>query len=98
MQACQLKWAVSVDKRDDLAACFDSYGVRRSYELCYGEENPNQIQIYERYVCKDDLTVTHHASAAFKKFGATMAEKYPGLIMTKERATFFESNVGYMSK
>ncbi len=79
--------------------CYDAEPRTISYQLCVGEEDPEStILIYERYVTKEDLTGTHHASAPFKALGETIAERYPNLILEKTRATYWETEVGYMEK
>ena len=46
-----------------------------SYELCVSEEDPNTILIYERYSTKEDLSITHRNTAAFKAFGKWLNEE-----------------------
>ena len=67
-----------------------------SYELCTGEEDENDIIIYERYVTKGDLTGTHHGSQAFKDFGKKVADN--GWALEKTRATYYETNLGFMRR
>jgi quinol monooxygenase YgiN len=46
-----------------------------SYEMCVSEEDPNTILIYERYVAREDLSITHRNTAAFKAFGKWLNEE-----------------------
>ncbi len=70
-----------------------------SYEACVGEEDPNEIIIYERYTTKSALTDVHHKSSPFLAFGKALNEgALKGLVAAKSRATYYESNVGYMSR
>ncbi|KAF5842471.1 hypothetical protein DUNSADRAFT_7081 [Dunaliella salina] len=39
-----------------------------SYQLSVGEENPDSLVIFERYISKAYLEQVHQESAAFKKF------------------------------
>ena len=67
-----------------------------SYELCVKEgSNDTEVLIYERYVSKADLEVTHAASAPFKAFGKWLAEE-SNILVAKSKATYFETNVGHM--
>ena len=74
-----------------------------SYELCLAEnareadvEGGAEVLIYERYVDKEDLTTTHHASAAFKAFQTSLAEA--AIVAERSRATWVETGLGYMSR
>lgn len=74
-----------------------------SYELCLAEnareadlEGGAEVLIYERYVAKEDLSVTHHASVAFKEFQSSLAEA--AIVAERSRATYTESGLGYMSR
>jgi quinol monooxygenase YgiN len=70
-----------------------------SYELCSGESDENEIIIYERYASKSDLTETHNSGAAFKAFGKLLGEGgLKGLVLEKEKATYWETNVGFMER
>lgn len=70
-----------------------------SYELCVGEEDENEICIYERYVEKADLVGTHNSGASFKAFGKRLGEgNLKGLVLSKEKMTFFETNTGFMDR
>ena len=70
-----------------------------SYELCSGEEDENSIIIYERYVAKVDLTSTHNEGVIFKAFGKKLGEgELKGLVLEKSKSTFYETNVGFMSR
>jgi quinol monooxygenase YgiN len=46
-----------------------------SYELIVNEEDKNTVLIYERYVSKEDLTITHNNGEAFKAFGKWVGEQ-----------------------
>ena len=80
--------------------CLENEPNTLSYELAYGEEDPNEIIIYERYVTKSDLVDVHHKGAAFLAFGKRIGPDGPlaGLVLNKTKATYFESNVGYMGR
>jgi quinol monooxygenase YgiN len=70
-----------------------------SYELCAGEEDENSIIIYERYVSKADLTLTHNEGIAFKAFGKRLGEgELKGLVLEKSKEFYVETNVGFMSR
>lgn len=70
-----------------------------SYELVVQEDVPAgadgiEVLIYERYAAKADLTGPHWGSDAFKAFGKALAES--GILLSKERWTGYETNVGHM--
>jgi quinol monooxygenase YgiN len=46
-----------------------------SYELLVSESDPNEILIYERYIARSDLDVTHAEQPAFQAFGKWAAEE-----------------------
>jgi quinol monooxygenase YgiN len=46
-----------------------------SYELCVAEDDPNTLLIHERYVSREDLSITHRGTAAFKAFGKWLNEE-----------------------
>ena len=61
-----------------------------SYELCVKEGTEDsaagtELLIYERYVTKADLEVTHNASAPFKAFGKWLNEE-SGIVLAKSKA------------
>ena len=71
-----------------------------SYELCVkegteGSASGVELLIYERYVSKEDLEVTHHASKPFKEFGRWLNEE-SGIVLAKSKAFWHETNVGHM--
>jgi quinol monooxygenase YgiN len=61
-----------------------------SYELCVKEGTQDsaagtELLIYERYVSKADLEVTHNASAPFKAFGKWLNEESM-IVLAKSKA------------
>ena len=82
------KWRVLADY------CKQNEPHTLSYEALQSRENPHTILIHERYVTESDLTVVHHSSQPFKDFGKWLAES--GLVLEKTRATYDETNVGFM--
>ena len=76
--------------------CYKHEPRTLSYILMEGEEDANEILIFERYATKADLTETHHSSAPFKAFGAALAAS--GLVLSKARETFIETDVGFMER
>jgi quinol monooxygenase YgiN len=76
--------------------CYKHEPRTLSYILMEGEEDANEILIFERYATKADLTETHHASAPFKAFGAALAAS--GLVLSKSRETYIETDVGFMER
>lgn len=83
------KWAVLADY------CCKHEPHTLSYECLVSKEDPFLLLIHERYVAETDLTVIHHSSQPFKDFGKWLGES--GLVLEKTRATYTETNVGYMS-
>ena len=70
-----------------------------SYEVSFGEEDENEVCIYERYVDKADLVGTHNSGAEFKAFGKRLGEgNLKGLVLSKEKMAFVESNTGFMER
>jgi len=70
-----------------------------SYELAVREHDENEVIIYERYATKSDLEVVHNAGASFKAFGALLGEgALKGLVLEKSKATYYETNVGFMTR
>lgn len=66
-----------------------------AYKLSFGEKNPNQLIIYERYISKEYLEEVHWKSKAFEKFKSDCAEKNVEWI-TKEAVMYWETEVGFM--
>jgi len=84
--------ALAEDVRKHEPACL-------SYELAEDTEDPNSIIIYERYLSKRDLDETHNSGAVFKAFGKRVGEgELKGLVVSKTKNFFIESNVGFMSR
>ena len=70
MEAFKRRWA-------PVAACCRSAREPGclSYELSVAVDSPDELIIFERYVAKEDLDVTHRAQAEFKAFGKWLHEE-----------------------
>lgn len=74
-----------------------SYGLQVK-EPAEGEE-ATEVMIFERYVSKEDLTVTHRAGEEFKAFGKWLNEgEGAALVESKTVAAYNETDVGYVYK
>jgi quinol monooxygenase YgiN len=70
-----------------------------SYEVADSSDEPDSIIIYERYKSKRDLDETHNNGVVFKAFGKRIHEgDLKGLVVSRTRSTFIESNVGFMTR
>ena len=82
--------------------CRDFEPNTLSYELLVSEHNepngPREVMVFERYITPKDLTDIHHKSEAFLNFNKFLATECPNLVISKERATYWEQNIGFMEK
>jgi len=70
-----------------------------SYEVADSTEEADSIVIYERYRSRRDLEETHNSGVVFKAFGKRIHEgDLKGLVVSRTRSTFVESNVGFMTR
>eukprot|EP00055_Hartaetosiga_balthica_P000308 m.136221 g.136221 ORF g.136221 m.136221 type:complete len:157 (-) comp10517_c0_seq1:150-620(-) len=67
-----------------------------TYELSRSESDKNSVIIYERYIQKEDLAVTHNTSRPFTKLQEFLVET--NIVESKSIEFFYESNIGYTSK
>lgn len=76
--------------------CKHSEDRTLSYEAIISDEEEDTVVIFERYVARADLAITHYSSAAFKQFGKSLTEA--GIVLEKSHHAYIESNVGFMTK
>lgn len=68
-----------------------------SYQLSWGDEDPDSLIIFERYVSKDYLENVHWQSAPFKQFREDLAAagvEWESKVVTK----YWETGPGYMAR
>eukprot|EP00798_Chlamydomonas_sp_ICE-L_P002394 gene2394-8702_t len=68
-----------------------------TYQLSFGNEDPDSLSIYERYISKEYVETVHWQSEPFKAFGA--ATRALGDIWeTKAVVKYDETPVGFMAR